>query len=229
METRLVGMVVGPTVTRYELELGDRCQGGPAHQPAQGHRLRDGVARRAHPGPDPRPSGHRRRGAQQGPSDRRPGRHPHLRGGPPRHPPARGRRGPRHLRHVGPDEPGDHAPPAHRRSDRRGQVVVHQLDHHVDPDALHPRTGAHDPDRPQGGRAVHLQRDSAPDDPGGHQPEEGRAGSQVDRDGDGPPVRRARRGRRAATSPGSTTSSTGATCPTQWARSASSSACPTSC
>ena len=64
VETRLVGMTVGPTVTRYELELGAGREGRPGHQPPQGHRLRHGVARRAHPGADPGPPGHRRRGAQ---------------------------------------------------------------------------------------------------------------------------------------------------------------------
>ena len=53
VQTRLVGMVVGPTVTRYELELGAGREGHPGHQPPQGHRLRDGAARRAHPRPDP--------------------------------------------------------------------------------------------------------------------------------------------------------------------------------
>ena len=42
VETRLVGMTVGPTVTRYELELGARRQGRPGHGAPQGHRLRHG-------------------------------------------------------------------------------------------------------------------------------------------------------------------------------------------
>ena len=50
VETRLVGMTVGPTVTRYELELGAGRQGRPGHQPQPRHRLRDGRHRRAHPG-----------------------------------------------------------------------------------------------------------------------------------------------------------------------------------
>ena len=34
VETRLVGMTVGPTVTRYELELGAGREGRPGHEPA---------------------------------------------------------------------------------------------------------------------------------------------------------------------------------------------------
>ena len=59
VETRLVGMVIGPTVTRYELELGPGVKVN-RHEPAQGHRLRHGDTRCAHLGADPpasRPSG----------------------------------------------------------------------------------------------------------------------------------------------------------------------------
>ncbi len=78
VETRLVGMVIGPSVTRYELELGARREGGAAHEPAQGHRVRDRVARRPHPRSDPGPPGHRRRGAERGAPDRAPRRHPRV-------------------------------------------------------------------------------------------------------------------------------------------------------
>jgi hypothetical protein len=81
VETRLVGMVVGPTVSRFELELAPARQGQQGHQPPQGHRLRDGDARRAHPGADPGKQADRRRGAQRPPPDRGAGRHPHERGG----------------------------------------------------------------------------------------------------------------------------------------------------
>ena len=43
VQTRLVGMVVGPTVTRYELELGVGVKVARVDHPAQGHRLRHGV------------------------------------------------------------------------------------------------------------------------------------------------------------------------------------------
>ena len=76
VETRLVGTTVGPTVTRYELGARPRREGGARDRAAQGHRLRDGVARRPHPRPHPRPLGHRRRGAQQAAPARVAGRHP---------------------------------------------------------------------------------------------------------------------------------------------------------
>ena len=54
-----------------------------------------------------------------------------------------------------------------------GQVVVHQLAHHLGADAGHPRPGADDPGRPQAGRARPVQRPAPPAHPGGGQPEEG--------------------------------------------------------
>ena len=64
VDARLIGMTVGPTVTPYELELGARREGQPGHRPQPRHPVRDGVARRAHPRPDPRAQRDRRRGAE---------------------------------------------------------------------------------------------------------------------------------------------------------------------
>ena len=74
VEARLVGTTVGPTVTRYELELGSGREGQPRHRSEQRHPVRDGVARRAHPRPDPGPQRGGRRGAEQGAHHRDPGR-----------------------------------------------------------------------------------------------------------------------------------------------------------
>ena len=146
VETRLVGMTVGPTVTRYELELGPGVKVARVTSLQQGHRLRHGGRRRAHPGPDPGPLGHRRRGAQPHPPARRASatswRSAEAKRG---HPPARGRRRQGHRRPVGVPQPGHHAAPADRRRHRRRQVERHQLHHHVAADAHHARPGAADP------------------------------------------------------------------------------------
>ena len=93
-------------------------EGGAGDRAAQGHRLRDGVARRAHPRPDPRPVGHRRRGAQQAAPARVPRRHPGERGGAPGDASARGRARSRHRRPAGDGEPGRDAAHPHRRRHR---------------------------------------------------------------------------------------------------------------
>ena len=152
VETKLVGMVVGPSVTRYELEL------GPGVKVARVTSLHKDIAyAMASPdvrilAPDPGPAGHRRRGAQQRPPDRRAGRHPRLARGQAGQPPPRGGRRPGHQRQGRADEPGHDAAPPHRRGHRRRQVELPQLAHHVDPDAVDARPGAHDPRRPQAGR-----------------------------------------------------------------------------
>ena len=78
-----------------------------------------------------------------------------------------------------------------------GQVELHQQPDHVDPDALHARAGAHDPRRPQAGGARPVQRPAAPAHRGGHEPEEGRQRARVGGARDGPALRPALRGRRA--------------------------------
>ena len=100
VETRLVGCRVGPDGHPLRARARPRGQGGPGHQPLQGHRLRHGVARRAHPGAHPRQVGHRGRGAEPDPPAGVPARHPRVeRGQAVRdHPPARGGHGPRHRR-----------------------------------------------------------------------------------------------------------------------------------
>ena len=188
-------MTVGPTVTRYELELGPGREGRPGHGAAQGHRLRPGRHGRAHPGPHPRALGHRRRGAQQPAPPRGARRPPVVARGQGGHPPARGRHRQGHRRPGGDDEPGHHAPPAHRRGHRRGQVERAQLHHHVDPHALHARPGAPDPHRPEAGRDGPVQPAAPPAHPARHQPQEGGQRAVVGGEGDGAPLRPAGRGR----------------------------------
>ena len=164
VETKLLGQTVGPTVTRYELELGLGRQGRPDHQPQPRHRLRDGRHRRAHPRPDPRTLGDRRRGAEPHPPARRARRHHDVAGGEGLRPPARRRDRQGHRRPLGVPQPRHHPAPAHRRRHRRGQVERHQLHHHVDAHAQHARSGAADPHRPEAGRDGPVQPAAAPAD-----------------------------------------------------------------
>ena len=78
-----------------------------------------------------------------------------------------------------------------------GQVVVHQLADHLDPDAGHARAGPADPGRPQAGRARPVQRAAPPAHPGRGRPEEGGQRPVVGGHGDGAPLRPAGRGRHA--------------------------------
>ena len=66
---------------------------------------------------------------------------------------------------------------------------------HLDPDPGHAGRGADDPDRPQAGRADHLRRHPAPDHADHHQPEEGGRGARLGGRRDGAPLRRPRRQR----------------------------------
>ena len=71
-----------------------------------------------------------------------------------------------------------------------GKSSLHQLDDHLDPDALHARRGADDHGRPEAGRAERLRGRPAPDHADHHQPEEGRRGAGLGRARDGPALRR---------------------------------------
>ena len=74
VEAKVIGMVAGPHITRYELRLAPGHQGRQG-RPAQGRpRLRARRDRHPHPRADPRQAGGRRRGAQRAPPDRPPRR-----------------------------------------------------------------------------------------------------------------------------------------------------------
>ena len=87
-------------------------------------------------------------------------------------------------------QPREDAAPAGRRRDRLRQVELHQLDDHLDPDALHARRGADDHGRPEAGRAERLRGRAAPDHADHHQPQEGRRGARLGRARDGHALRR---------------------------------------
>ncbi len=197
VETRLVGSRVGPTVTRYELEL------GPGVKVARVTSLSKDIAY-AMASPDVRilapipgksaigvevPNRNRQLVSLRDileSKEARSASHP-LRGGD----------GPGHRRPGRHVQPGRDAPHPHLGRDGLGQVVVHELHHHVDPDARRPRSGEAHSRRPQARRAGPVRRAAAPVEPGGGRPQEGRQRAGLDGQGDGAPVRPAGRERRA--------------------------------
>ena len=73
-----------------------------------------------------------------------------------------------------------------------GKSSLHQLDDHLDPDAVDARRGADDHGRPQAGGAERLRGRPAPDHADHHQPQEGRRGAGLGRARDGHALRRPR-------------------------------------
>ncbi len=136
---------------------GPRHQGGARHRAVQEHLLRRGLLRRAHPVPDPGQVRDRHRDPQRGQGNRGARRRAAQPQRPQDRPPdghgrGQGRRG--RLRRR---QPRQDAPPPGRRRHRRGQVLVRELDDHLDPDARHPGRGPHGHGRPQA-RGTHRLR-----------------------------------------------------------------------
>ena len=193
----------GPRALRDRREA-DRPHHGPPHHPLRaaagtGHQGREGRAAEGrprvraggdrHPDPcaDPRQAGGRGRGAQRAPADRPPRRR--LPGSAERLVAADGVARQGHRRPRDRRRPGEDAPPAGRRNDRRRQVGVRQRDAVVDPAARHAARGPVRAGRPQAGRAQPLRVDPASADPGDHEPANGRQRAPEPRQGDGAALR----------------------------------------
>ena len=138
VETRLVAATVGPSVTRYELELGPgvKVQKVTALQRDIAYALAAADVRIL--APIPGQISDRGRGPQPPAPDRDPGRHPGFTRGRGRPPPSRGRGRPGHRRPPGARQPRRNASSTHCRRHRVGQVVVHQLHAHLVADARDP-------------------------------------------------------------------------------------------
>ena len=78
-----------------------------------------------------------------------------------------------------------------------GKSSCHQCGTHLHPDASHPRPGPVDPGRSQAGRAGPVQRPAPPADPGGGRPEEGGQRPELGGHRNGASLRTPRRGRDA--------------------------------
>ena len=165
-------------------------QGRARHRALQEHRVCGRLRRRPHPQPDPRQVRDRHRDPQHRPRDglarrraAQPGRA--VQPAPDGHGGGQGRRGWLRRREPRPD-----AAPARRRGDRRRQVLLRQLDDHLDPHALDAGRGAHGPRRPEAGRAHRIRGDPAPHHADHHEPQEGRRGPRLGRPRDGHALRR---------------------------------------
>ena len=205
VEAKIVGIVSGPHVSRYELRLAPGTKVRKVTELANDLAYALGLDRHPDPGADPRQAGGRSRGPEHASPDGPPRRHLRRAAGEDLAARRLARQGNRRQRGL--DRPGEDAARAGRRHHGLGQVRLRQRDPLLDSDAGVAERGPPGPGRPQAGRAQPLRARPASADPGGHLAAPGRQRPlQPDRR-DGEPLRDHGRGplpqpRRAQPRPG---------------------------
>ena len=191
IDAQVTGFTRGPTVTRYEVELGPVGQGRAGHGAEQEHRLRGGQRGRAHPVARS-PASPRSASRSRTPTAR-----PSSLGDVLRSSAAKRTEHPMVIG-VGKDVEGGYvvanlAKMPHllvAGATGRGQVELRQLDDRLDPHARDARRGPHGARRPQARRADALRGHPAPHHADHHEPQEGRRGARVGGARDGGALRR---------------------------------------
>ena len=162
VEAKIVGVVSGPHVSRYELRLapGTKVKKVTELQDDLAYALASTDIRILAPIP-----GKQAVGVEVPNTRRRIVRLGDIYAGPPREDLAAGRLARQgHRRQRGLDRPGEDAARAGRRHHRLGQVGLRQRDPLLDPDARLAERGAPGPGRPEAGRAQPLRERAAPAD-----------------------------------------------------------------
>ena len=189
VDASVTGYTAGPTVTRFEIELGSGVKVNRVLSLSNEIKYALASGRAPVPRADPGSLRHRGRGPEPNAAARHARRPPPVKGGQEGRPPPVGGPRPGHLGRDRDVQAHRDASRPDRRGNELGQVLVHQLDDHEHPDASPARSGAHDPDRPEAGRADPLRGGPSSPDARRDGPEEGCLRAELGRARDGDALR----------------------------------------